>query len=930
MSDVKLQVLLKAVDQASRPFKAVQEASRTLSGEIRGSQNELKGLNERARQIEGFRKASAQLAVTGNALKKAKEQAAELALQMRNTTNPTNAQVKALDNARRSAAELQTKYDGLRLSVQRQRSGLQQAGIDTRNLSAAERQLRGNITQTTAAMERQRAELARVSQQQARLNAVRERYARGREMVAGARNASAAALGLGTAGLFAGSRMIAPEVQTQHSGALIAARQGEDAASGEQYVRVIQEINSSGVSSDIENITEAVSAVRSTLGTMGDVGEAELTRITRKALDMQTAFGSEAAESVQIAGIMIKNGLAANSDEALDLIVSGMQRVSSQMRGEMPEILHEYSTHFRNMGFTGAEAMSLLVEMSKQGKFALDKTGDAIKEFSIRGSDMSKNSVAAYKQIGLNAEKMSADIARGGEKARAAMQKTARGLLSIKNPAERANAAIALFGTPVEDLSVDQIPKFLAALAGAKNQLGDVSGAADNMGKTLRDNLSGDMERLQGALSGLRLNVFSGMDDRLRKLTATATQWLGKMNAWVTANPELVSKIVLVAGAVTGLIAVLGGIGLVLWPVMAGINALIAGAGVLATGFSVAGTTIATAIGAIAWPVVAVVAAIVAGALLIRKYWEPISAFFGGVVEGLRAAFAPVGELFMPVKLMFDWLGEKLKAAAQWFAGLIAPVQATQSTLNSCRDAGVTFGKTLANALLMPLVAFNKLRSGIDWVLEKLGIINKESSTLDQTAARASAAANGGLVLGVSAAGMPQQPAAVLQSAAMPQHVVMPQPNITVQPVNVAPSVIVPPPVAMPQPNIAVRPVNTAPPVIVPPPSVARSGSDVPLSTKAASQNQAPPGAGAGYKSPVSQSQPAGYTPANQAGGYQAYRPVNAPAGRTYIDQSKSDYHITLPGGAAAGGQLDQQLQDALEKFEREKRARARSSMAYD
>jgi phage-related tail protein len=42
---------------------------------------------------------------------------------------------------------------------------------------------------------------------------------------------------------------------------------------------------------------------------------------------------------------------------------------------------------------------------------------------------------------------------------------------------------------------------------------------------------------------------------------------------------------------------------------------------------------------------VAVVAAVVAGALLIRKYWEPISAFFGGVVEGLKAAFAPVAEL---------------------------------------------------------------------------------------------------------------------------------------------------------------------------------------------------------------------------------------------------------------------------------------------
>lgn len=59
--------------------------------------------------------------------------------------------------------------------------------------------------------------------------------------------------------------------------------------------------------------------------------------------------------------------------------------------------------------------------------------------------------------------------------------------------------------------------------------------------------------------------------------------------------------------------------------------------------FTTVGSAVMTAIGAISWPVVAVVAAIVAGALLIRKYWEPVSAFFGGVVEGLKAAFAPVG-----------------------------------------------------------------------------------------------------------------------------------------------------------------------------------------------------------------------------------------------------------------------------------------------
>lgn len=816
--NVKLQVLLKAVDQATRPFKAVQNASKTLAGDIRGSQDELKALNAQARRIEGFRTVSGQLAVTGEALKKAKAEAAALGVQMRNSASPTAAQVRAFENAKRSAAGMQEKYNALRQSVQRQRTELQQSGIDTRNLSAAGRTLRNNIAATTATIDRQREALARVSQQQERLNAVSQRYERGKAAAAGVRNVSAAALGAGTAALYAGSRLMAPEIQSQQSGAMIAARQGEDASKGAEYTDIIQRINTSGVSEDIGKITEAVSAVRSTLGTLGTVGEAELDRITRKALDMQTTFGTDTAESIQIAAIMMKNGLAANSDEALDFIVSGMQRVSAEMRGEMPEILHEYSTHFRNMGFTGAEAMSLLVDMSQQGKFALDKTGDAIKEFSIRGSDMSKNSVAAYEQIGLSAAKMSRDIATGGDKARAAMQKTAKGLLAIKDPAERANAAISLFGTPIEDLSIDQIPAFLGALAGVKNQLGDVNGAADNMGKTLRDNLSGDVARLQGSFAGLRFSVFTGMNDHLRTLTKSATAWLDKLNAWISANPALTANLVMIAGAIAGLAAVLGGVGLVIWPVMAGINALIAGAGLLATGFSIAGGAIVTAIGAITWPVVAVVAAVVAGALLIRKYWEPISAFFGGVIEGLRAAFAPVAELFAPLRPVFDWLGQKLQAAWQWFTNLIAPVKSAQDTLNSCRDTGVMFGQALADALMLPLTAFNKLRSGIDWVLEKLGVINKESGTLDQTAAKANAAAQG-----------------------------------------------------------------------------------------------------------------SSYIPAtSQAAGYQGYKPVTASAGRSYVDQSKNDYHITLQGGAAPGTQLDRQLQEALEKHEREKKARMRASMMHD
>ncbi len=161
------------------------------------------------------------------------------------------------------------------------------------------------------------------------------------------------------------------------------------------------------------------------------------------------------------------------------------------------------------------------------------------------------------------------------------------------------------------------------------------------------------------------------------------------------------------------------------------------------TVFTVAGSAIVTALGAITWPIVAVGAAIVAGALLIRKYWEPISAFFSGVIEGIMSAFAPVGEMFAPLAPIFDGLGEKLRGVWQWFKDLIAPVKATQETLDSCKNVGVIFGQALASALMAPLNVFNKLRSGVDWLLEKLGIINKESDSLDQTAAKTNAATQG-------------------------------------------------------------------------------------------------------------------------------------------------------------------------------------------
>jgi phage-related tail protein len=51
---------------------------------------------------------------------------------------------------------LQTKYNGLRQSVQRQRDALNADGIATRNLSAEQRRLKASASETTGALNRQR------------------------------------------------------------------------------------------------------------------------------------------------------------------------------------------------------------------------------------------------------------------------------------------------------------------------------------------------------------------------------------------------------------------------------------------------------------------------------------------------------------------------------------------------------------------------------------------------------------------------------------------------------------------------------------------------------------------------------------------------------------------------------------------------------
>lgn len=732
--DLSIRVAFSAIDKLTRPVSAASKAIGGLSDSLKQTQGSIKEVERQSAAFNRLR----------DSVKKTSRTIDDTTRTLEGLKQAQRSGATLTDKQRQQMTDLAAKLDRLKVRRDKETESLRGASEALRrhgvSLAGGSQTIASAIRRTeqyNQTLERERRQLAAATQ-------ARMQYDRAKEIAGKMRGAGLAMTAASAGGFYLGSRLMAPQIQTQEHASVIAAQNGEGTASGGRYSRIIQDINAAGVSRDLARISEAVAGVRSTLGALGAVGDEELTRISRKALDLQAALGGDMTEHIQMAAIMMKNGLARSSDEAFDLITSGMQRVSTQMRGEMPEILHEYSTHFRNMGFTGAETMSLLVSMAQQGKFALDKTGDAIKEFSIRGSDMSKNSVSAYKAIGLDAAAMSSAIATGGESARKAMEKTAKGLLSIQDPATRANAAISLFGTPIEDLSIDQIPAFLSALANVSNRLGDTRGSADRLGDTLRDNLPGDIGKLGGAFDGLRTEVLTGMDISLRAITQTLTTFVNHLREWVSENPELTQTLVLVTAA---LVALTGAVGVASLAVSfyvgpfaklrlaiqnIGLSSITATSSIARLNLVLSGTRIilATLLGI---PGLIALAFIAAG-LIIWKFWEPIKAFFGGFLSGVWDGLTPLRNAFSALAPVFSVLGDGIKAIWGWFKNLLSPMQTSKDTLDKCASAGKTFGEILGTALNLLFTPLRLLTQGVSLLLEKLGMI---PSSLDAAKAKA-------------------------------------------------------------------------------------------------------------------------------------------------------------------------------------------------
>lgn len=435
-----------------------------------------------------------------------------------------------------------------------------------------------------------------------------------------------------------------------------------------------------GFGGSLEDTTATTSALMSSMGELRNSSEEDLTAMTVQAQALADTFEMDVGQAALAAGRMVETGMAGGPQEAIDLLAAGAQQLPAAFRGELPDVIAEYSENFNQLGLSGETAIGMLSNAVANGAPNLDMAADAIRELGIRV--MNIEAPEALAQIGLDAQEMASAFAEGGPAAEDALGQVFQGLEGIQDPAERAQVGAELFGSMWEDAGGDAI----MAMNPLSAELGNVDGAAQNLADTMAQDPGQQMEATMRMLAST-----------LGELLLPILQSVGN---FATEHPTLfkiIAAAVLIAAAAFIVLSV------ALWAVNAAVLA-----------------------NPITWIVIAIIAAIVlliAIIVLVIVYWDEIVAAVvaawnwiktatAAAIDWLVAAFQKVGA-WITAKWNAMWSAVKAANAAAR-AAIIAIILAIHNWIMSKVAAIVNFFVTGFNrARAMVTAAVSALRAAV-------------------------------------------------------------------------------------------------------------------------------------------------------------------------------------------------------------------------
>lgn len=403
-----------------------------------------------------------------------------------------------------------------------------------------------------------------------------------------------------------------------------------------------------GFGDSIESVNASLRGVINEGLVAEDASMAQIEAIAIKARGLADTFDLDVGQAAAAAGQMIKTGLAADATQAFDIITRGFQQ-GVDKRGDFLDTLNEYGTQFRKLGFDGATATGLLSQGLKGGARDADLVADAFKEFSIRAIDGSKLTAEGFAALGLDASKMSADIAKGGPAAAAAVDAVLDRLRGMKDPVAQSQAAVALFGTQAEDLgaALNKLDPTTAV-----NYMGNIEGAADKAFAVMADNTSSKLDVIKrtvetklSALAGSVGPAINAVGPAMAGFGGLVQSGAGKAAAsFATSTAQMIGRAAV-------------------WSASMLASAIAAAAGWIASMIGMAAAAVVSAAAMILpfLPVILIIGAIGAAVYLLWRNWDTVWGFIKDVAAAAGRFILDALDTLVQAFLNFTPLGRIIK-----------------------------------------------------------------------------------------------------------------------------------------------------------------------------------------------------------------------------------------------------------------------------
>lgn len=237
----------------------------------------------------------------------------------------------------------------------------------------------------------------------------------------------------------------------------------------QKYKGVLDELYDDGMGESYEDLSDVLSKI---VQTTKETDTSKIKELAQNAIVLRDTFDFDVQESMRAVN-MLMDQFGVSGEEAFNLIVQGVQNGLNK-NDDLLDSINEYSVHYKQLGYNADEFFNSLKNGTDTGTFSVDKLGDAMKEFGIRTKDTATSTDEGFQLIGLDANKMRKEFAKGGKSAQSATKKTLKALFSMDNQVKQNQAGVDLFGTMWEDLGIDGVKALM-----------NVNGQADKTKKSM-------------------------------------------------------------------------------------------------------------------------------------------------------------------------------------------------------------------------------------------------------------------------------------------------------------------------------------------------------------------------------------------------------------------------------------------------------------